>query len=128
MKKKNEFNIMLFVFIIILIMILSCTKNDKKYPRGILLKTDNDFSAMSVKEGMEKAFLYYISDSGVMLRNNAYPVRSRNELVSLFEKSSDNICGFDRLVQSNSACGLLKKFNPSCNHSSFLIAEALQFS
>jgi ketosteroid isomerase-like protein len=89
MKKKNGFNIMLFVFIIILIVIFSCTKTTKKSDSGILLQTDRDFSAMSVRDGMHKAFLYYIADSGVLLRNNSYPLRSRQSLSSLFEKSSD---------------------------------------
>lgn len=89
MKKKNGFNIMLFVFIISLIMILSCAENDKKNLHGILVKTDSEFSAMSVREGMQKAFLSYIADSGVMLRNNAYPLRSRNDLIGQFKNSSD---------------------------------------
>jgi len=89
MKKKNGFNIMLFVFIIILIMILSCTKTIKRNASGTLLQTDRDFSAMSVKEGMHKAFLFYMADSGMILRDNSYPLRSRQSLTSLFEKSSD---------------------------------------
>jgi len=52
MKKKNGVNIMLFVFIINLIFILSCAETSKKSVPGILLQTDSDFSAMSVKEGM----------------------------------------------------------------------------
>jgi ketosteroid isomerase-like protein len=90
MKKKNGFNIMLFVFIIILIMIFSCTKNTKRTVPGTLLQTDRNFSAMSVKEGMHKAFLFYIADSGVLLRNNSYPLKSRKSLDSIFEKSSDS--------------------------------------
>ena len=69
MKKKNGFNIMLFV--------LSCIKNTKRTAHGILLQTDRNFSAMSAKEGMHKAFLFYIADSGVLLRNNSYPLKSR---------------------------------------------------
>ena len=89
MKKKNGFNIMLFVFIINLILILSCTKINKKDAPGILLTTDSEFSAMSVKSGMHKAFLSYIADSGVLLRNNSYPLRGRQSLGNLFEKGSD---------------------------------------
>lgn len=89
MKKKNGFNIMLFVFIINLILILSCAKNNKKDVSGILLRTDRDFSALSVKEGMHKAFLSYVADSGVMLRNNSYPLRGRKSLGLLFETGSD---------------------------------------
>ena len=89
MKKKNGFNIMLFVSIINLIVILSCTKNNKRDTTGVLIKTDRDFSAMSVKDGMHKAFLFYIADSGVLLRNNSYPLGSRQTLASLFENNSD---------------------------------------
>ena len=78
MKKKNGFNIMLFVFIINLIFILSCTKAAKNKPSaGILLQTDRDFSAMSVKEGMFKAFLFYIAEDGVILRDNSFPSKGK---------------------------------------------------
>jgi len=90
MEKKNAFNIMLFVFIIILIFINSCTKSGKDSKVGILLKTDSDFSAMSVKEGKQKAFLNYFADDGVMLRDNAYPIVGRDSLISLFSKRADS--------------------------------------
>ena len=89
MEKKNTFNIMLFVFIIILFLIISCTKSIKESPSGILLKADSDFSAMSVKEGMQKAFLYYFADNGVMLRNNGYPITGKDSLISFFSGRTD---------------------------------------
>jgi hypothetical protein len=55
---------MLFAFITIFIGILSCSKSPKNQTAGFLLQTDRDFSALSVKQGMHKAFLYYISDDG----------------------------------------------------------------
>jgi hypothetical protein len=73
MKKKNGFNIMLFVFIAILILIISCGKKSEKPTAGVLLQTDREFSAMSSKEGMFVAFLQYIADDGVILRDNSYP-------------------------------------------------------
>jgi len=60
-EKKNGVNIMLFVFIIILFFTLCFAKSTKKTPSGILLQTDRDFSAMKVKDGMFKAFLFYIA-------------------------------------------------------------------
>lgn len=89
MKKKNGVNIMLFGFIIILFVILSCTKNAKNPPAGILLQTDSDFSAMSVKEGMFKAFLFYIDEDGVMLRNNSFPDKGKESLAQRFAGNSD---------------------------------------
>jgi ketosteroid isomerase-like protein len=89
MKKKNGVNIMLFVFIIILIFILSCVKSTKKQQTGILLNTDREFSAMSVKEGMFKAFLFYIAEDGVILRNNSYPSKGKETLEKRFAGKSD---------------------------------------
>jgi ketosteroid isomerase-like protein len=89
MKKKNGVNIMLFVFIIILILTLSCVKNIKKQPSGVLLRTDREFSAMSVKEGMFKAFLFYIEEDGVILHNNSYPAKGKETLKDRFAGKSD---------------------------------------
>jgi len=90
MKKKNGVNIMLFVLIIILIGVLSCSKSSKNQTKGILLQTDRDFSAMSVKEGMHKAFIYYIADDGVILRNNSYPASGKKTLEARFAGKSDS--------------------------------------
>ena len=90
MKKKNGFNIMLFVFIINLIFILSCVRNSKYQSSGILLKTDRDFSDMSVKEGMFKAFLFYIAEDGVILRDNSFPSKGKNSLRENFSGKSDS--------------------------------------
>jgi len=89
MKKKNGFNITLFVFIIILFIILSCAKSTKNPLTGILLQTDCAFSAMSLKEGMFKAFLYYISEDGVILRNNSFPSKGKEKLREYFSVKSD---------------------------------------
>jgi ketosteroid isomerase-like protein len=89
MKKKNGFNIMLFVFIINLICILSCTKGVKNKVEGVLLKADRDFSEMSVKEGMFSAFLFYIAEDGVILRDNSFPSKGKETLRERFAGKSD---------------------------------------
>ena len=89
MKKKNGFNIMLFVLIINLFFMISCTKGSKQTPSGVLLKADNDFSMMSGKEGMQKAFLAYFADNGVMLRDNGFPIVGHDSLISLFSGRAD---------------------------------------
>lgn len=89
MKKKNGFNLMLFVFIILFLVIFSCTNDSKKVYDGVLLQTDRNFSAMSAKEGMFKAFLFYIADDGVILRNNSYPARGRDRLMEHFAGRTD---------------------------------------
>jgi ketosteroid isomerase-like protein len=89
MKKKNGFNIMLFVLIINLFFMISCIKNSKQTSSDVLMKEDLTFSTMSVKEGMQKAFLAYFADSGVMLRDNGYPLVGRESLVSMFANRTD---------------------------------------
>ena len=90
MKKKNGVTIMLFVFIINSIVILSCAKNSSQSVSGILMKTDRDFSEMSVKEGMFRAFLFYIADDGVILRNDSYPSKGKETLQKRYEGKSDS--------------------------------------
>jgi ketosteroid isomerase-like protein len=89
MKKKIGINIMLFVIILSGIFILSCSRADKKGSGGSLLRADRDFSDMSVKEGMFKAFLFYMAEDGVILRDNSYPSKGKEDLRKRFEGRSD---------------------------------------
>jgi len=109
MKKKNGVNIMLFVFIINLIFILSCSETPKKPIQGILLQTDRDFSAMSVKDGMFKSFLFYIAEDGVMLRNKSYPEKGKELLAKRFEGKTDTafILSWEPLYEKMSESGEL---------------------
>jgi len=98
---------MLFVFIINLIFILSCSKNAKIPAAGILLQTDRDFSAMSVKEGMFKAFLCYIAEDGVILRDNSFPSKGKETLKERFAGKSDTsfILSWEPLFEKISESG-----------------------
>jgi ketosteroid isomerase-like protein len=109
MRKKNGFNIMLFVFIINLIIILSCTKAGKNTTSGELLQADRDFSAMSVKEGMFRAFLFYIADDGVILRDNSLPSKGKKALIERFAGKSDSsfILSWEPLYEKISESGEL---------------------
>jgi ketosteroid isomerase-like protein len=89
MKKKNGINIMLFVFIIILFMNLSCSRASPEKYSGILLKTDRDFANMSLKDGMFSAFLFYIADDGVILRDNSFPSKGKVALMQYFTGKTD---------------------------------------
>ena len=89
MVKKNGFNIMLFVIITVLLMIISCAKFSKDVSAGVLLQTDRDFSEMSVNEGMFKAFLSYIDDNGVILRNKSYPAKGKEALKDYYSEKTD---------------------------------------
>lgn len=89
MNNKSGINIVFFVFMATLILIISCTKSLKTPESGELMKADRDFSALSVKEGMHRAFLEFIADSGVLMRDKAYPLVGKAALGSLFSKGSD---------------------------------------
>jgi ketosteroid isomerase-like protein len=89
MRKKHGFNIMFFVFIAILFLTISCIKSVKRSFKGQLMNADSEFSALSGKEGMHKAFLSFIADSGVILRDNAWPLVGRNSLADLYSIHSD---------------------------------------
>lgn len=89
MNKKYGFNIVFFAFIAILFLTISCTSRESKSHAGELMKADRDFSALSQKEGMHKAFLSFIADSGVILRDNSYPVRGKNELAAIYAGRPD---------------------------------------
>lgn len=90
MGKKYGVNIMLFVFIIILFTNLSCSERSKTGNSGVLMKTDLDFSDMSVREGMQRAFLFYIADDGVILRDKSYPSRGKEKLREYYSGKSDS--------------------------------------
>jgi ketosteroid isomerase-like protein len=107
MKKKNGFNIMLFVFIINLIFILSCTKGGKSNSSGSLLQVDKDFSEMSMKDGMFKAFLFYIAEDGVILSDNSFPTKGKAALIESFAGRSDTsfVLTWDPLYEKISDSG-----------------------
>jgi ketosteroid isomerase-like protein len=89
MNKKYGVNIVFFEYIAILFLIISCNKSVNRPEPGQLLKADRDFSALSARDGMHKAFLEYVADSGVILRDKSYPLEGRRAIANLFEKSSD---------------------------------------
>jgi ketosteroid isomerase-like protein len=109
MRKKNGFNIMFFVFIFNLIFIISCTNTGKNNHPGDLLKADRDFSAMSVKEGMFSAFLFYIADDGVILRDNSLPSKGKKTLSERFAGKSDTsfVLSWEPLFEKISESGEL---------------------
>lgn len=86
---KNGFNIVLFVIITVSSGIFSCQKRGESYNSDVLMQTDRDFSALSEKEGMFTAFLAFIADDGVILRDNAYPAKGKSTLGEYYTGKSD---------------------------------------
>ena len=90
MRKKYGFNLVFFEYIAILFLIISCNNSPNKPESGQLMKADRDFSALSVREGMHKAFLEFVADSGVILRDNSYPIEGRKAIEDLFAGRIDS--------------------------------------
>jgi ketosteroid isomerase-like protein len=44
---------------------------------------------MSVENGMHEAFLHYIAEDGIVLRDNSFPVKGRESLLSVFSERPD---------------------------------------
>jgi ketosteroid isomerase-like protein len=107
MKKMNGFNIILFVFIIVLIVNLSCRKRQTEPVSGLLMKYDREFSEMSVQEGMFKAFLSFIDTNGVILRDNSLPSRGIEALRQYYSGKSDSafILRWEPVFEKISLCG-----------------------
>ena len=68
-------------YIIILLLVFSaCTMPEREEEKSSQLalqeiqQADIDFSEFSRKHGMRKAFLEYIDDDGIMMRDNAMPL------------------------------------------------------
>jgi ketosteroid isomerase-like protein len=78
-----------FVFIIISQSLFSCKKAETINIIGDLIKTDRAFSSMSESQGMHKAFLTYIADDGVLLRDDSYPVTGKESVAELFNGRED---------------------------------------
>jgi ketosteroid isomerase-like protein len=89
MIKKNGINLVFFVFIIIFLPAISCKKTSTPSSAGDLLQTDRTFSKMSETNGMHNAFVAFIADDGVLLRDNAYPLKGKASLVESFAKNDD---------------------------------------
>jgi ketosteroid isomerase-like protein len=89
MNRNSGVNIVFFVFIAILFLTISCTQRPKQTTAGQLIKADREFSELSAKKGMHAAFLAFIADSGVILRDNAWPLKGKVALAALYSKNSD---------------------------------------
>ena len=62
---------------------------------------------MSVKDGMFKAFLFYIADDGVILRDNSFPSKGKETLIERFTGKSDTtfILSWEPLFEKISESG-----------------------
>lgn len=55
-----------------------------------LIDTDTQFSKLSEERGLNEAFLSYLSDDGVLLRQNSFPVKGKELIRERFFSDSDS--------------------------------------
>lgn len=73
-------NISLLVCTMLVFLYSSCDSSKKNNDEtsfsknAVLLKTDNDFAALSAAKGLRQAYLENIDSNGVLLRPNALPI------------------------------------------------------
>lgn len=77
------------VFFLLLIFSACVHSKDTKFLEKELIKTDQDFSQMSVEKGMKEAFLAYAADSVIMLRQGKLPLFGKTELINHFKTIPD---------------------------------------
>jgi ketosteroid isomerase-like protein len=67
----------------LLLILSACVhpETDKTLLEKELIKTDQDFSQMSIEKGMKEAFLFYAADSVIMLRQGQLPLFGKAELI-----------------------------------------------
>lgn len=77
------------VLVIISIFLFSCRNIDIEKEKQSLIEVDKEFSVFSEKNGMQKAFLEYVDDKGVLLQDNSMPIVGKEKLAELYKNKSD---------------------------------------
>ena len=78
----------LLFFALALVVLTRCAPNNQKLVLEVL-KTDRDFSQMSIDKGRNQAFIYYAADSVVMPREGNFPILGKQALVKHLATSID---------------------------------------
>jgi len=77
------------LIITVLLSIFSCKNIDLEKEKQSLLTVDKEFSDLSEKVGMHKAFLEYIDENGVLLKDKSMPVVGKENLANIYKLESD---------------------------------------
>lgn len=77
----------IFAFTIFLVPFFACVDRKPAAMMGDLIEADKDFSRLSVDSGFAKAFIQYAHPDAVLLRKNSMPVKGKEEIASLYQKS-----------------------------------------
>ena len=77
----------------LLLILFACThpNNNIEIQKQMLLKTDQDFSQMSVEKGTKEAFKFYAAEDVIMMREGTDPLFGKNELIAHLNKTPDGL-------------------------------------
>jgi len=85
-------------YIIILLLVFSACKakepeevNTAREALQEIQQTDIDFSNFSKEHGLRKAFLQYIDDDGILMRDNAMPIVGANAIDYIASRNDSSI-------------------------------------
>ena len=81
----------LIIFTVLLLLVSCERRKNPGYDNKILLKTDQDFSQMSMEKGMKAAFLFYAAEDVIKMREGKVPLFGINELAKSMEGISDKM-------------------------------------
>jgi len=79
--------------LLLLLVLAGCTATppDREQLKKDLMKTDEDFSRMSMDKGMRAAFIYYTADDVIKLREGKFPLFGKKELADDLKDLPDSM-------------------------------------
>ena len=76
---------------LVILTITSCNTEDGGKNTNVLFEVERSFSDMSVREGMNKAFLHFCDEEGVILRPDRYPIVGELAIQEYLETGNDSL-------------------------------------
>ena len=78
------------ILLILLVNVTACTKKTSMESHETLLETDRLYSALSVKQGMNAAFLAMFDSAGVKLQTNHLPIVGFENIKAFLRSGNDS--------------------------------------
>jgi ketosteroid isomerase-like protein len=88
--RKSRLILIRAITFILLANAIACTKKNAMENSNILLETDRSYSALSVKQGMNAAFLAMFDSAGVKLQKNSLPIVGFENIKAFLLKGNDS--------------------------------------
>lgn len=81
----------IFFILLILPLLAACQNKKGSASDAELLKTEKQFSAMSVEQGMVAAFTHFCDEDGTLLRPDSYPVVGKEAVTASMANLADSL-------------------------------------